>query len=153
MTFANTRAGERLQPGYPRDVEAQPLRSDERALLDLLLSRDFPGRGELVRRAETVRTGGLSCSCGCPSFTLIADRSLPAAPVAYADRMVSDAHGTDPDGNEVGVLLFTEDGYLSEVEVYNVQGDDYGGLPQPDSLKLSEWSEPNESGVRHLLNP
>jgi hypothetical protein len=134
-------------------VKAQPLRSGERALLDLLLSRDFPGRAELVRQAETVRTAGLSCSCGCPSFSLLADRSLPPARVAYADRMVSDAHGTDPGGNEVVVLLFTEDGYLSEVEVYSVEGDDFGGLPQPDSLKLSEWSEPNESGVQHLLNP
>jgi hypothetical protein len=51
------------------------------------------------------------------------------------------------------VLLFTEDGYLSEVEVYSVEGDDYGGLPRPESLKLSEWSEPNNSGIRRLRNP
>ncbi len=67
--------------------------------------------------------------------------------------MVSDAHGTDPGGNKVGVLLFTEDGYLSLLEVYSVGGSRFDGLPQPDSLKLSEWSEPNESGTRWLVNP
>jgi hypothetical protein len=66
--------------------------------------------------------------------------------------MVSDAHGTDPGGNEIGVLLFTEDGYLFDVEIYGV-GDDFAGLPRPDSLKLSEWSERDDHGTRRLLNP
>src|SRR3954454_2460877 len=114
-------------------MEARPLQNGERALLDFLLNRGVPGQAELARQAETVLTAGLSCSCGCPSFSLVADRSLPQAPAAYAERMVSDAHGTDPDGNAVGVLLFTDDGYLSEVEVYGVEGDDFDGLPQPDS--------------------
>jgi hypothetical protein len=130
-----------------------PLQSDQRALLDFLLSRDFPGRAELAQQAETVLTAGPSCSCGCPSFSLVPDRDLPPAAVTYAERMVSDAHGTDPGGNAVGVLLFTEDGYLSQVEVYGVEGDDFDGVPQPDSLKLSEWSEPNDRGGRHLMNP
>jgi hypothetical protein len=134
-------------------VEGRPLDSDQRALLDFLLSRDFPGRAELVRQAETVLTAGSSCSCGCPSFSLVADRALPAAAVSYADRMVSDAHGTDPGGNEVGVLLFTEDGYLFDVEIYGIAGDDFAGLPRPDSLKLSEWSEPDDQGTSRLLNP
>jgi hypothetical protein len=133
-------------------VKGIPLKSGQLALLDFLLSRDFPGRAELAQQAETVLTAGPSCSCGCPSFSLVPDRSLPPAAVAYAERMVSDAHGTDPGGNAVGVLLFTEDGYLSEVEVYSV-GDDFEGVTQPDSLKLSEWSEPSERGGRHLLNP
>jgi hypothetical protein len=129
------------------------LQSGERAPLDLMLTRNFPGRTELVQQAATVQTAGLSCSCGCPSFSLVPDRSLPPSAVAYAERMVSEAHGTDPGGNEVGVLLFIEEGYLAQVEVYSFVGDAFSGLPQPDSLKLSEWSEPNESGVRHLLNP
>ena len=67
--------------------------------------------------------------------------------------MVSDAHGTDPGGNEVGVLLFVDDGYLFDVEIYSAESDTFDGLPHPDSLKLSEWSEPNEHGTRRLLNP
>lgn len=67
--------------------------------------------------------------------------------------MVSDAHGTDPGENQVGVLLFVDDGYLSEVEVYSTTGDGFAGLPHPESLKLSEWTEPNEHGTRTLRNP
>jgi hypothetical protein len=66
--------------------------------------------------------------------------------------MPTDAHGTDPDGNLVGVLLFADDGYLSEVEVYSIDGSDLADLPDPRKLTLSEWSEPNETGARHLLN-
>jgi hypothetical protein len=139
-----------LCPGYAQVVEARPLQNDERAVLDFLLTRDFAGQEELARQAETVLTAGPSCSCGCPSFSLVANRSLPPAAVQYADRMVSDAHGTDPGGNKVGVLLFTDNGYLSQVEVYSVEGDDFGGLPNPDALKLSEWSEGSRG---HPLNP
>ena len=67
--------------------------------------------------------------------------------------MVSDAHGTDPAGNHVGVLLFADDGYLAEVEIYSITGAGFAGLPHADSLTLNEWSEPTERGTRHLLNP
>jgi hypothetical protein len=116
-----------------------------------LLDREFPGRTELAAQAESVMTAGTSCSCGCPSFSLTPRRSLPRADVEQ--RMVSDAHGSDPGGNAVGVLLFTEDGYLREVEVYSTTGDGFDGLPQPRSLQLSNWSEPDERGTRWLMNP
>jgi len=133
-------------------MEVRPLTSQERAILDLLLSREFPGRAELAAQAESVQTKGSSCSCGCPSFSLVADRTLAAADVSQ--RMVSDAHGPDPAGNAVGVLLFVDDGYLAEVEVYDVmcEGKGFAGLPDANKLSLSEWSQPNESGTRWLQN-
>jgi hypothetical protein len=67
--------------------------------------------------------------------------------------MASDAHGTDPGGNMVGVLLFVKDGYLDEVEIYSVTDDGFAGLPHVNALKLSEWSHPNERGTRSLINP
>ena len=127
------------------------LNADERDVLDFLLTREFPGRNELLVQAQSVQTTGLSCTCGCPSFTLQADRSLPPAPVTK--RMPTDAHGTDPARNRVGVLLFVDDGYLSEVEVYSLGDDGFAGLPDTATLKLSEWSETDSSGVRRLLNP
>lgn len=132
-------------------MEARNLTADERAILDLLLTREFAGRDSLLVQAATVQTMGLCCTCGCPSFSLKPDTALAAAEVA--ERMPSDAHGTDPGGNLVGVLLFVDDGYLSEVEVFNYEGTDFAGLPDTSALKLSEWSEPNETGGRHLLNP
>ena len=132
-------------------MDARALNESERAVLDLLLTRSFPGRDELAVQARTVQTTGLSCSCGCPSFFLEPDRALPPAPVP--DRMPTDAHGTDPGGNRVGVLLFVDEGYLSQVEVFSFGDDRYAGLPHPSALKLSEWSEEDASGGRSLLNP
>lgn len=136
-------------------MESRELTAAERGLLDFLLTREFPGRDELVVQARTIRTTGSSCVCGCPSFGLTADRSLPAAPVI--DREVSDAHGTDPGGTLVGILLWVEDGYLADVEVFDYEGnyedETFSGIPDPTALKLSQWSEPNERGGRTLLNP
>jgi hypothetical protein len=66
--------------------------------------------------------------------------------------MPTDAHGTDPAGNAVGLLLVVDDGYLSDVEVYDY-GTGFAGLPDAAALKLSHWSEMDSSGARHLLNP
>jgi hypothetical protein len=67
--------------------------------------------------------------------------------------MVSDAHGLDPGGNSIGVLLFVKDGYLDDVEIYSNEGSTFAGLPVASALKLSEWSEPDPSGTRYLTNP
>ena len=67
--------------------------------------------------------------------------------------MVSDAHGLDPGDNSIGVLLFVKDGYLDDVEISSNEGSSFAGLPDPGALKLSEWSEPDGSGTRHLTNP
>jgi hypothetical protein len=104
-----------------------------------------------VRQAESVRTAGLSCDCGCPSFSLHPDMTLPPGDVSI--RMPTDLHGTDPGGNLVGVLLFVDEGYLSDVEVYSRDGGGFAGIPDPSMLKLSEWSVLDERGMRHLLNP
>ena len=67
--------------------------------------------------------------------------------------MPSDAHGTDPGGNEIGVLLWVDDGYLFDVEVFSYEGSEFAGLPDPSALKLSQWSAADDAGSRHLLNP
>jgi hypothetical protein len=135
-------------------METRALTDAERSLLDFLLSKQFAGRDALLRQAETVPTGGSSCGCGCPSFSLVPDRSLPAADLP--DRVPSEAHGVDPGGNSVGVDLYADDGYLSDVEVFAWvwEGTEFAGLPDPSALKISEWSEPNSpGGVQWLLNP
>jgi len=48
--------------------------------------------------------------------------------------MPTDAHGTDPAGNEVGVLLYVDEGYLSGVEIYMVGEHQYAGLPDAKAL-------------------
>jgi hypothetical protein len=51
--------------------------------------------------------------------------------------MPTDAHGTDPGGNEIGVLVFVDDGYLDNVEVFGYGDGSYAGLPAASALKLS----------------
>jgi hypothetical protein len=132
-------------------MEARELTKVERSLLEFLLTRRFAGRDALVQQAETVRTRGSSCRCGCPSFSLVPDRSLAAADVT--ERMVSDAHGLDPGGKAVAVLLFAQGGYLSEIEVFGYEDGAFASLPDPSALTLNEWSEPTRRGGIYLANP
>jgi hypothetical protein len=122
----------------------------ERELVEFLLTADVPGREVLVRQSDTARTSGSSCSCGCPSYSLDPDRGLPAAPMPVGP---IDAHGKDPGGNDVGVLLFVNDGFLDDVEIFSLAGSTFAGVPRVSDLKLSEWSAPDHHGARTLLNP
>jgi hypothetical protein len=54
------------------------LRDDERALLDFLLSADFPGRDELRKQADTASVVG-ECQCGCGTIELQVKPGLPPA--------------------------------------------------------------------------
>ena len=74
-------------------------------------------------------------------------------PASVAERTPTDAHGTDPAGSQIGVMLFVDDGYLSEVEIYILDDGRFAGLPDPLELKLSQWSDLDASGSRRLLNP
>ena len=124
----------------------------ERKIVQFMLSEPFPGRDQLIPQAETVRSTGASCSCGCPSFGLAPDRSL--APAIVPERVPVSASGRDPGGNPVGVLLFVDGGYMSNLEVFSAQGDSvFAGLPEPADLSIDEWSERDQDGVRYLRNP
>src|SRR3954447_8820071 len=131
--------------GYCEGVSLRSLSGDERALLDFLLSADFTGRDQLREQAVSVQTAGSSCDCGCPSFYLNPDRQLPPAQVD--EPVPVEAHGHDPGGHLVGVMLFVdEDGYLADIEVFGYESSEFSGIPSPDSLKISDWTDPDEHG-------
>lgn len=102
-----------------------------------------------MQQLPFVRTSGLSCPCGCPSIALHVGASASKATVD--DRVPVSGHGRDADGNLVGVLLFVDDGVMSELEFCNYV-DSVPGFPLPESLHVDEWSERDSSGSRRLLN-
>ncbi len=95
---------------------------------------------------------GSSCDCGCPSFWLDPHKSLPPAEVL--ERVPVGATGRDPGGNLVGVILFVDGGYMSQLEVFSHEGvSAFAGIPDPADLEIDHWSEPDEHGTQYLLNP
>ena len=115
----------------PVSGASRPLTTDERRLLDAWLSHDFPGAGELRAQARAV-TASRGCSCGCGTIEL---HVRPGAPASSAESPVP-VEGTvhDDTGRVVGgLLLFVQDGLLSQLEVYPLD-DGTPALPPPERV-------------------
>lgn len=110
----------------------RPLRDYERALLDFLLSADFPGRDELRKQAETVRVVG-ECQCGCGTIELQVQPDLPPANVTRP--IPIEAYG-----EVIDVLLFARKGVLGSLEIVFYADPPERPYPRPEQLKL--WKRP-----------
>jgi hypothetical protein len=108
------------------------LRDDERALLDFLLSTDFPGRDELRKQAETVRVIA-ECQCGCGTIELQVEPGLPPA-------RVNGPIPIEAYGDAIDVLLFARNGVLGSLEIVFYADPPERPYPRPDQLKL--WKRP-----------
>lgn len=114
---------------------ARDLTKAERALLDFLLSKRFPGRDALREQAKTVRVRG-ECGCGCASIEFAVDESkVPRAKVRRripieAQRVI------DEYGSGTYVLLHVLDGYIAYLEVFRVGTETATGIPGPETLEL-----------------
>jgi len=131
-------------PGPRGEHGPQPLTEDAQALLDAMLSHDFPGAPEL--RAQVGRaTSTPGCSCGCGTLDLQVPDEVPAASAGGA----APVEGTvaDADGRPVGsVLLFVEHGRLSRLDVTS-----YGEplpLPSLDRVTWGRTAWAREDSVR-----
>lgn len=113
-------------------AESRALTDDERSLLAFMLSDPIEEREALLAQAATATTTGSSCDCGCPSFTLQVDLSVARVDLCG---VVRNGEGVDAGSNAVGVILWADDGYLSEVEVHALGGS-FDGLPRPADLTL-----------------
>ncbi len=85
-----------------------------------------------------------SCNCGCPSISLVVSHDAPAV-IAVKERIVADLAGQTADGISVGVLIFQDDGKLSELEIYPYDNEGEFGLPTIESLSPFEASKPISS--------
>jgi len=82
-----------------------------------------------------------SCSCGCPSISLVVSDNAPAV-IAAKERIVVDLSGQTTEGSSVGVLLFQDNGKLSELEIYPYDNEGEFGLPTIESLSPFESGKP-----------
>jgi hypothetical protein len=82
-----------------------------------------------------------SCGCGCPSISLVvSDNALPA--IAGKERIVVDLTGRSVEGASVGVLIFQDEGKLSELEIYSYGDEGEFGLPTIESIASFEGGKP-----------
>jgi hypothetical protein len=111
----------------------RPPTTHERALITKLLSVPFLGREELQEQAATasVRVNDDPLDS---SILLAVDRSSPRAHVLY--RVPVDASAPDIDGVRIDFLLHVADGWISELEIYRVDGEPVQQMPTPASLNV-----------------
>jgi hypothetical protein len=79
------------------------------------------------------------CGCGCATVDLSVDRTAaPPAPPAstQSSGLAADAWYAVP--ADAGVLVFTEDGYLSRLEIYAAADDPPTTWPEPHFAERSD---------------
>jgi hypothetical protein len=108
----------------------RPLRVQEKALLDFLLSADFPGREELKEQAENVTVVG-ECQCGCGTVQFQVDSNC--APAKLENFIPIEAYGEMLD-----VLLFAGGGFLKMLEIVFYGDPPKKPYPRPEQLKLGK---------------
>lgn len=106
--------------------------TEERAVLDELLSRDFCGAAELRLQLARAMVEP-SCKCGCGSIGFVfsegsaVPRSAAPNPVPVTVTILAD------DGSEAGgLVVLLRDGLLRDADVYSF----FDPLPWPDPLRL-----------------
>jgi hypothetical protein len=119
-----------------KPMEPRPLSTDERALVEYLLSVDFPGRDELWNQLGDVEVVGI-CECGCGSVDLSVTGTLVRS---LAESLIpSEGHAEGLD-----VLIFARGGVLSLLEL--VFYDDKAPRPFPKPSDLTLWIRPEPNG-------
>ncbi|MGC1215464.1 MAG: hypothetical protein WA890_29935 [Micromonospora sp.] len=105
----------------------------EHAVIDKLLSVDFPGSEQL--RAQLLHTAVVGvCDCGCATVSLRVDTSATvAAPVISSAPVSADISVGD---QYAGVVLLVDNGYLSYLEVYSI-GEPVRALPPLEEIHPS----------------
>jgi predicted nicotinamide N-methyase len=118
----------------------RPLTAREREILELLLSAELPGIGELREQVAYVRAARWNCRCA--SFDVVVDRerarrsSITASPAVEANSKERDDPNTSFD-----LLLWVEDGWLAGVEIADYV--DQHGDDSPNEIPPPEyWHQP-----------
>jgi len=125
-----------------RHLPPRPLSDDEQLLLRHVLENGPERARSFLPQILNIRAVR-SCICGCPSIKLITDTEVPAGNTE-GGRVLCDFEGRTAKGELIGVLLFQDDGRMTELEAYSIDGliQEATGLfnwPLIESLKMLEW--------------
>jgi hypothetical protein len=117
------------------EIAPRQLTHEERGVLALLLSRDFPGVEDLRSQSREVVVVG-RCECGCPSIALAhpGTSSRGKSTLTPFEGRVVGHHGAPP----IELLLFTDDGQLSYLELVWYGESAPGSWPHIDAIDLVE---------------
>lgn len=117
----------------PEDPDAwRALTDQERDLLTALTSQDFPG-ADVLRRQIDHAQAQRGCDCGCGTIDLRVDREHASPASVTRQPTPGEAHIDDNGETTAGLILFTNDGYLSCLEVYFAS--DPRPLPNLDQIR------------------
>ena len=122
------------------NLALRPLTQVEERLLRWVLEHNSDEAKSYSPQIEGMRARR-SCSCGCPSISLVVSDNAPAV-IAAKERIVVDLSGQTTEGSSVGVLLFQDNGKLSELEIYPYDNEGEFGLPTIESLSPFESGRP-----------
>jgi hypothetical protein len=118
----------------------RPLTDEEEKLLRWVLEHGTDEAKSYLPQIEGMRAKS-SCSCGCPSISLFVSDNAPAG-ILTKERVVADLSGQAPEGISVGILIFQDEGKLSELEIYPYDNERKFGLPTIESLSPFEVGKP-----------
>ncbi|MCM2389270.1 hypothetical protein [Streptomyces albipurpureus] len=111
---------------------AEALSAGAAATLRALLIGDDPVRAAL--RAQIAHTRVSSrCGCGCVTVDLAVDRTAAKAAPVTENPAVEAGYSVPEDA---GVMVFTQDGYLSLLELYSTSGEPVTVWPEHGALQL-----------------
>jgi hypothetical protein len=116
------------EPAFPFYVstEVRALSAVERSIVLRLVPEKAP---DFTRQLDQLVVVG-RCGCGiCPTVF------FQHHDAESRERQVASYMGRDSSGGEVGAVLFENDGQLSQLEFYSVDGHEPYGPPEPASLR------------------
>jgi hypothetical protein len=118
-----------------RIEDRRELTPRERQLLEELLRRSRSTSAEHFAQLSGVSVIS-RCGCGCPTIDLAVSGHSPAPP-SESTTIIADGEARTPEGVLAGVILHTRRGFLSELEVYSMEGVEHSfSLPHPDAVTL-----------------
>ena len=115
-----------------RTLPNRPISAQEKTLVAWLLAH-VSGAAPLDDQVDRLRVVA-ACECGCPSVEFALDDS--PAPAPTHTHILVEAVGKSPEGVDVGVILWENEGVVSGLEVYCYNNESGFQVPDPKDLEI-----------------